>query len=43
MQFEKQNFKPSVQPIQFMTMGLVGRFHPPSSKGNRDALTTVVY
>ena len=40
-QFEKQIFEPGVQPMEFMSMDLVGEFHPPSSKGNRYALTAV--
>ena len=40
-QFERQIFKPGVQPMEFICMDLVGEFHPPSSKGNRYALTAV--
>ena len=40
-QFEKQIFEPGVQLMEFMSMDLVGKFHPPSSKGNRYALTAV--
>ena len=40
-QFEKQIFEPGVQPMEFVSMDLIGEFHPPSSKGNRYALTTV--
>ena len=40
-QFEKQIFKPGVQPMEFVSMDLIGEFHPPSSKGNRYALTAV--
>ena len=40
-QFEKQIFEPVVQQMEFVTMDLIGEFHPPSSKGNRYALTTV--
>ena len=40
-QFEKQIFEPGVQPMEFVSMDLIGQFHPPSSKGNRYALTTV--
>ena len=39
MQFEKQIFEPGVQPMEFISMDLVGEFHPPLSKGNRYALT----
>ena len=31
-QFEKQIFEPGVQPMEFISMDLVGEFHPPSSK-----------
>ena len=41
IQFEKQIFEPGVQPMEFVSMDLIGKFHPPSSKGNRYALTTV--
>ena len=40
-QFKKQIFEPGVQPMEFMSMDLVGEFHPPSSKGNRYAPTVV--
>ena len=40
-QFKKQIFEPGVQLMEFMSMDLVGGFHPPSSNGNRYALTTV--
>ena len=40
-QFKKQIFEPRVQPMEFVSMDLIGKFHPPSSKGNRYALTAV--
>ena len=40
-QFEKQIYEPGVQPMEFISMDLIGEFHPPSSKGNRYALTVV--
>ena len=40
-QFEKQIFEPGVQPMEFVSMDLIGEFHPPSSKGNKYALTAV--
>ena len=40
-QFEKQIFEPGVQPMEFISMDLIGEFYPPSSKGNRYALTAV--
>ena len=39
--FEKQIFEPGVQPMEFMSMDLVGEFHPPSSKRSRYALTAI--
>ena len=41
VQFEKQIFEPGVQPMEFVSMDLIGEFHPPSSKGNRFPLTVV--
>ena len=40
-QFEKKMFEPGLQPMEFISMDLVGEFHPPSSKGNRYTLTDV--
>ena len=40
-QFEKQIFEPGVQPMEFVSMDLIGEFHPPFSEGNRYALTAV--
>ena len=40
-QFEKQIFKPGVQPMEFVCIDLIGEFHPHSSKGNRYILTAV--
>ena len=31
--FTEQSFKPGAQPMEFISMDLVGEFHPPSSKG----------
>ena len=31
--FIEQTFKPGAQPMEFISMDLVGEFHPPSSKG----------
>ena len=39
--FMEQSFKPGAQPMEFVSMDLVGEFHPPSSKGNRYALTAI--
>ena len=40
-QFEKQIFEPGVQPMEFVCIDLICEFYPPSSKGNRYALTAV--
>ena len=40
-QFEKQIFEPAVQLMEFISMDLIGEFHPPSSKGKRYALTAI--
>ena len=40
-QFEKQIFEPGVQQMEFICIDLIGEFYPPSSKGNRYALTAV--
>ena len=37
----KTNIWTRVQPMEFVSMGLIGEFHPPSSKGNRFALTAI--
>ena len=37
----KEHFKVPPQPMEFIAMDLIGEFHPPSSKGNRYALTAV--
>ena len=31
-QFEKQIFEPGVQPMEFVSVDLIGEFHPPWSK-----------
>ena len=41
VKFEAKHFKPSMKPMDFITMDLIGEFHPPSSNGNRYALTKV--
>ena len=40
-QIKKEHFKVPSQPMEFIAMDLIGEFHPPSSKGNRYALTAV--
>ena len=31
MKFERKIFKPSLQPMDFICMDLIGKFHPPTS------------
>ena len=40
-QLKNEHFKAPPQPMEFIAMDLIGEFHPPSSKGNRYALTAV--
>ena len=40
-QLQKEHFKVPPQLMEFIAMNLIGEFHPPSSKGNRYALTAV--
>ena len=41
VKFEAKHFKPSMKPMDFIAMDFIGEFHPPSSHGNRYALTGV--
>ena len=41
VKFEAKHFKPSLKPMDFIAMDLIGEFHPSSSQGNRYALTGV--
>ena len=41
MKFERKIFKPSLQPMDFICMDLIGEFHPLTSCGHRYALTAV--
>ena len=41
IKFERKIFKPSLQPMDFICMDLIGEFHPPTSHGHRYALTAV--
>ena len=41
MKFEAKHFKPGMRPMDFIAMDLIGEFHPPSSQGNRYALTGI--
>ena len=40
-QIQKEHFKVPPHPMEFIAIDLIGEFHPPSSKGNRYALTAV--
>ena len=41
VKFEAKHFKPSLKPMDFIAIDLIGEFHPPSSQGNCYALTGV--
>ena len=41
VKFEAKHFKPSMKPMDFIAMDLIGEFHLPSSQGNCYALTGV--
>ena len=41
LKFKRKIFKPSLQPMDFICMDLIGEFHPPTSRGHRYALTAV--
>ena len=41
VKFEKTHFKGARQPMQFVSMDLIGEFHPPSQQGQRYALTII--
>ena len=41
VKFERKIFKPSLQPMDFICMDLIGEFHPPTSRGHRYALTAI--
>ena len=41
VKFERKVFKPSLQPMDFICMDLIGEFHPPTSRGHCYALTAV--
>ena len=40
-QLKNEHFSSPPQPMEFIAMDLIGEFHPPSSKGNRFALTAL--
>ena len=41
VKYSKYNFAAESAPMKFISMDLIGEFHPPSSKGNRYALTVI--
>ena len=41
VKYNKLHFEASPAPVKFISMDLIGEFHPPSSKGNRYALTVI--
>ena len=41
VKFERKVFRPSLQPMDFICMDLIGKFHPLTSCGHRYALTAV--
>ena len=41
VKFKKTHFKGARQPMQFISMDLIGEFHPPSQQGHRYALTVI--
>ena len=40
-QLKNKHFSSPLQPMEFIAMDLIGKFHPASSKGNRFSLTAV--
>ena len=42
VKFERKIFRPSLQPMDFICMDLIGEFHPLTSRGHCYALTAVV-
>ena len=41
VKYSKYNFEAEPAPMKFISMDLIGEFHPPSSKGNKYALTVI--
>ena len=41
VKYSKYNFEAEPAPMKFISMDLIGEFHPSSSKGNRYALTVI--
>ena len=40
-ELQKEHFSAPPQPMEFITMDLIGEFHPASSKGNRYVLSAI--
>ena len=41
VKYVQGQFKTPTTPMEFISMDLIGEFHPPSSKGHRYALTVI--
>ena len=41
VKYSKINYEAEPAPLRFISMDLIGEFHPPSSRGNRYALTVI--
>ena len=41
VKYSKYSFEAELAPMKFISVDLIGEFHPPSSKGNRYALTVI--
>ena len=41
VKFKRKIFRPSLQPMDFICMDLIGEFHPLTSRGHRYALTAI--
>ena len=41
VKYSKLHFEAEPVPMKFISMDLIGKFHPPSRKGNRYALTVI--
>ena len=41
VKYSKYNFAAEPAPMKFISMDSIGEFHPPSSRGNRYALTVI--
>ena len=41
VRYASGHFNVPTSPMQFISMDLIGEFHPPSAKGHRNALTVI--